>query len=192
MKPQPWHAIVIGGSAGSLKALSTILPALAPDFSLPVMIVVHLPPDKKSMLAEVLQDKCAVAVRESLDKEPIVGGTVYIAPPDYHLLVERDQHLALSYDEPQLFSRPSIDVLFESAADVYGEQLIGIVLSGANSDGALGLKAIADAGGLAIVQYPEEAFSDIMPTAALAACPKARILSASQIANFLKLNFSHS
>jgi len=191
MKTPSWEAVVIGGSAGSLEALSIILPRLPREFPAPILAVVHLPADKKSILPEVLQNKCALTVLEAQDKEPITGGTVYFAPPDYHLLVETNRHIALSYDEPELFSRPSIDVLFESAADTYGEKLIGIVLSGANADGARGLAAIAAEGGLAIAQSPTSAYSPTMPQAALATCPGAQALSAEEIACFLKENFAH-
>ena len=132
------EAVVIGASAGALEALSSLLPALPSDYRLPILIVVHLPPDKTSLLAELLRARCAIRVREAEDKEPIEPGVVYFAPPDYHLLVEQDRRLSLSDDEPVLFSRPSIDVLFESAADAYGGGLIGVVLTGANSDGANG------------------------------------------------------
>ncbi len=121
------EAVVIGASAGALEALSAILPALSTEFRLPVMVVVHVPADRRSVLAELFRAKCKVQVREADDKEPIVGGTVYFAPADYHLLVEPDKSLSLSSDEPVLFSRPSIDVLFESAADAYGPALIAIV-----------------------------------------------------------------
>ena len=180
------NAIVIGGSAGSLKALSEMLPALPCDFALPIMVVVHLPPDKKSVMAELLQAKCSVEVKEAEDKEPIRPGVVYFAPPDYHLLVEAQGCLSLSYDRPELFSRPSIDVLFESAADVYGETLIAIILSGANNDGALGLKAVVEAGGMAIVQSPNGAYATAMPIAALTQCPSAQVMSTEQIANFFQ------
>ena len=119
------EAVVIGASAGALEALSVILPSLPADYGLPVLIVVHVPPDKKSLLAELFQAKCGIEVREAEDKEPIRGGTVYFAPPDYHLLVETDKSLSLSDDEPVFYSRPSVDVLFESAADAYGPSLIG-------------------------------------------------------------------
>ena len=151
--PKAWRlmgaaveAIVIGASAGALEALSAILPALPEGFRLPVIVVVHVPPDKRSVLAELFQAKCRVSVREAEDKEPIVGGTVYFAPPDYHLLVEADEHLSLSSDEPVLFSRPSIDVLFESAADAYGPALIAIILTGANQDGAEGMRGCCGRG----------------------------------------------
>ena len=179
-------AVVIGASAGALEALSVILPALPAHFPLPVMIVVHVPPDKHSVLAELFQSKSRIAVREAEDKEPIEGGTAYFAPPDYHLLVEADRHLSLSNDEPVHYSRPSIDVLFESAADAYGRRLIGIVLSGANEDGAAGLKAVMAAGGTAIVQNPEEAFAAAMPEAARAMCPSAHVLSLQEIAAYLQ------
>lgn len=178
-------AIVMGGSAGSLEALSRILPLLPENFSVPILIVVHLPPDKKSVLAELLRNKCKLEVHEAGDKEPIRGGHVYLAPPDYHLLVEPGGYTSLSYDAPQLFSRPSIDVLFESAADVYGPRLIAAILSGANNDGAKGLKVVAGEGGLTLVQSPGDAYSPTMPEAALAECPEAGTLSAEEISAFL-------
>jgi two-component system, chemotaxis family, protein-glutamate methylesterase/glutaminase len=180
------EAVVIGASAGALEALSVILPALPPEFPLPLMIVVHMPPDRRSVLAELFQAKCRISVREADDKEPLSGGTAYFAPPDYHLLVEADKSLSLSSDEPVLYSRPSIDVLFESAADAYGPALIAVVLSGANEDGAAGLKAVVKAGGTPIVQSLDGAFATAMPQAAKAACPGARSLSPQEIAAFLE------
>jgi two-component system chemotaxis response regulator CheB len=180
------EAVVIGASAGALEALSIILPGLPADYGLPVCVVVHLPPNKKSLLTDLFQTKCCVKVREADDKEPICAGTVYFAPPGYHLLIERDKSLSLSNDEPVLYSRPSVDVLFESAADAYGPGLIGIVLTGANQDGARGLKAVAEAGGTVIVQSPSGAHSSAMPEAALAACPGAQVLSLAEIAVFLR------
>ena len=122
------RAVVVGASAGAIDALQAILPALPADFPAPVLVVVHVPPDRRSLIAQVLQPHCALALREAEDKEIAAPGTVYFAPPDYHLLVERDGLLSLSSEEPVLFSRPSIDVLFESAADAYGPDLIGVVL----------------------------------------------------------------
>lgn len=180
------QAIVIGASAGALDALSAILPALPESFRLPVIVVVHVPPDKRSVLAELFQAKCRLSVREAEDKEPIVGGTVYFAPPDYHLLIETDRYLSLSSDEPVLFSRPSIDVLFESAADAYGPALMAIVLTGANQDGAKGMRAVVEAGGTAIVQDPKGAFATAMPEAAIEMCPAASVLSLSAIAAYLQ------
>ena len=179
-------AVVIGASAGALDALSKILPALPGTYPLPVMVVVHLPVDKKSVMAELFQKKCRLTVCEAEDKQPLEPGTVYFAPPDYHLLVETDFRLSLSTEEPVLFSRPSVDVLFETAADAYGDSLIGIVLTGANNDGARGLKTIADKGGMALVQDPENAYASAMPQAALTACPGALVLGLDQIAELLQ------
>jgi two-component system chemotaxis response regulator CheB len=180
------EAVVIGASAGALEALSVILPTLPAEFSLPVMVVVHVPPDKRSVLAELFRAKCRIPVREAEDKEPIIGGTVYFAPPDYHLLIEMDKSLSLSSDEPVLFSRPSIDVLFESATDAYGSGLIAIVLTGANQDGAKGMQAVVEAGGIALVQNPDDAFASMMPEAAIAMSPSARVLSLKAIATYLQ------
>jgi two-component system, chemotaxis family, protein-glutamate methylesterase/glutaminase len=180
------EAVVIGASAGALEALSSLLPSLPSDYRLPILIVVHLPADKTSLLAELLRARCAIRVREAEDKEPIEPGVAYFAPPDYHLLVEQDRRLSLSDDEPVLFSRPSIDVLFESAADAYGGGLIGIVLTGANSDGAKGLRAVVEAGGAAVVQSPESAYAAAMPQAAIALCPDARVLPVNEIAAYLR------
>ncbi len=186
MSEQVSRAVSIGGSAGSLDALSHILPLLPADYWLPIMVVVHLPPDRDSVIAAVLQCKCSLSVREAEDKMPLERGTVYFAPPDYHLLVEEDRSLSLSYDEEHLFSRPSIDVLFESAADVFGQGLVGIILSGANEDGACGLRKVFDEGGVALVQAPKEAAMPQMPLAAIASCPGAQIKLTGEIADFLK------
>jgi two-component system, chemotaxis family, protein-glutamate methylesterase/glutaminase len=180
------EAVVIGASAGALETLSNLLPGLPADYRLPILIVVHLPPDKTSLFAELLRARCAIRVREAEDKESIEPGVAYFAPPDYHLLVEQDKRLSLSDDEPVLFSRPSIDVLFESAADAYGDGLIGVVLTGANSDGAKGLKAIVEAGGEGVVQRPDSAYASAMPEAAIASCPGARVLPVNEIAAYLR------
>ena len=186
MSQRQTKAIVIGASAGALDALSKVLAPLPEDYPLPVLVVVHLPADKKSILAELLHAKCRISVKEADDKEPLAAGVVYVAPPDYHLLVEKDETISLSNEEPILYSRPSIDVLFESAADAFGPGLIGVVLTGANDDGAHGLAAIRDADGRCIVQDPQDAYSPIMPLAALQACSDARTLSLAEIAEFLK------
>ena len=179
------EAVVIGASFGALDALSKILPALPPEYPLPVIVVVHRPSDRKSIMSELLQTKCRVPVREIEDKEPIESGAVYIAPPDYHVLVENDRRLSLSQDEAVQFSRPSIDVLFETAADVFADRLVGVILTGANNDGARGLKTIVDAGGVALVQRPELAEAAAMPLAALKACPEARQVSLHELVNYL-------
>lgn len=180
------EAIAMGASAGALDALSTILPLLPSDYPLPILAVVHLPADKTSMLAELLNRKCNLTVKEAEDKEPLSAGVVYLAPPDYHLMVEQDRRLSLSSEEPVLYSRPAIDILFESAADAFGEGLIGVILTGANEDGARGLAAVCHAGGVGLVQSPQSAHSSAMPSAALNACAGALSLSLGEIAQYLK------
>lgn len=179
------EAIVLGASAGALEALSTLLPSLPATYRVPLLVVVHLPPDRKSVLAELLQSRSALRVVEAEDKEPIVRGSVYVAPPDYHVLVEMDRSISLSTEEAVRFSRPSIDVLFQSAADVYRQELIGIVLTGANSDGAIGLRAVCDGGGIGIVQSPSSAEAAAMPLAAAALCPEAAVLQLTEIVDYL-------
>jgi two-component system chemotaxis response regulator CheB len=186
MSAAPCKAVVIGASAGALEALSVILPELPGDFPAPIIIVVHVPPDKRSVLAELFRSKCQIQVVEVEDKEPLKPATAYFAPPDYHLLVEDDKTLGLSNEEQVLFSRPSIDVLFESAADIYGPCLTAILLTGANHDGAKGMLAVAEAGGAVIVQDPETAFAPAMPEAGFALCPDAMVLSLDGITNYLK------
>jgi two-component system, chemotaxis family, protein-glutamate methylesterase/glutaminase len=178
-------AVVIGGSAGAVQALSHILPALPASYPVPVMIVVHVPPDRENALVSLFQSKCRLLVKEAEDKEQAIGGVAYFAPSDYHLLVEADGSLSLSSDEPVNYSRPSIDVLFESAADAFGPGLAGVVLTGANDDGALGLKAVLEAGGLALVEHPDDAYVATMPAAALKACPGAAVIELDRIANHL-------
>jgi two-component system chemotaxis response regulator CheB len=165
--PTRKEAIVIGGSAGALDALQTILPSLPRAYALPIVVVLHMLPGRPSGLAGVLGASTALPVKEAEDKEPIRAGMVYLASPSYHLLVEKDRCFALSVDEPVHFSRPSIDVLFESAADAFGKGLVGVLLSGANEDGARGLLGIRRAGGFTIVQSPETAASRQMPESAL-------------------------
>ena len=179
-------AVIIGASAGALDALSVILPALPSGFACPVFIVVHVPPHSRSVLAEIFSAKCRLPAIEVADKEPVTAGGIYFAPPNYHMLIEDEGHVALSSDAEVLFSRPSIDVAFESAADVWGEGLTGIILTGANQAGARGLQAIVAQGGVAIVQDPATAFARAMPEAAIASCPQARIMSPSDIASHLK------
>ena len=164
-----FQAVVIGVSTGGVRALQTLLGQLPADFSLPVLVVQHMTPDSGSGFAKLLDDRCALHVKEADEQEIILPGTVYLAPPNYHLLVEPAGFLSLSADPPVSFSRPSVDVLFESAAAVFGPELIGVVLTGANFDGSRGLKAIKQGGGVAIVQDPEDAEAEQMPLAAIAA-----------------------
>lgn len=178
-------AVAIGASAGAVQALLAILPALPASYPLAVFVVVHVPPDRSNVLVPLFQTKCKLVVKEAEDKEPVIGGVVYFAPSDYHLLVEADGALALSTDEAVNYSRPSIDVLFESAADAYGPTLAGLILTGANHDGAAGLKAVMNAGGVAIVEDPDGAYASAMPHAALEACPSARTMKLDAIASYL-------
>lgn len=178
-------AVVIGGSAGAVQALLRILPALPADYPAPVLVVVHVPPDRDNALVPLLQGRCRVAVKEAEDKEPAQPGVVYFAPSDYHLLAETDGTLSLSSDELVNMSRPSIDVLFESAADAFGPALTAVVLTGANNDGAQGLKAVAAAGGAAVVEDPAGAYAAAMPQAALQACPAATPMNLDAIASHL-------
>lgn len=183
--PHAFDAVVIGGSAGAIDAISTILPALQAHSRVAVLVTLHLPRDAPSLLPDIFRPRCALRTAEAQDKEPIEAGTVYFAPPDYHLLVDAGPRLALSVDEPVHYSRPSIDVLFESAADIYGERLIGMLLSGANQDGARGMAAIGAAVGLSIVQAPESAAMSTMPQSALDLMTPHHILSPSEIASLL-------
>jgi two-component system chemotaxis response regulator CheB len=178
-------AVVIGASAGGIEALTVLLPALLPGGP-PVFIVLHLPRDKPSVLAEIFGRKCALPVREAQDKEEVVPGTVYFAPNNYHLLIDSGPQLALSADEPVHHSRPSIDVLFESAVEIYNERLLGIILSGANDDGAAGLASIHDAGGVTVVQSPQTARAPQMVLSALKLRPADWVLSLDEIASMLR------
>lgn len=179
------EVVVIGGSMGALTVLMKLLSALPRDFEVPIVVVIHLPPATSSRLVEVLGSQCALVVKEPEDKEPLAPATVYVAPPNYHLLLEADRRASLSVDPPVHFSRPSIDVLFDSAADAYGPRALGVLLSGANEDGARGLARIADAGGITVVQAPETAEAATMPNAALARLRPREVLPASAIGAWL-------
>jgi len=179
-------AIVMGASAGGVEALMALLPTLSAAFRIPIAIVLHLPRDQPSLLAQIFLQKCALPVCEAADKEPVRPGTVYFAPPDYHLLIDEGPCLALSADELVNYSRPSIDVLFESAADIYRGRLLGIILSGANEDGAKGLAAVHAAGGITIVQQPERAQVKQMVVSALNRNPGSHVLDLEGISAVLR------
>lgn len=181
----PWDAIVIGGSSGAIDALNVLLPALPAGLRAAVIVVLHLPRDRRSRLVDIFSPRCALTVQEAEDQQPLQPGHLYFAPPDYHLLVDQGPRLALSIDPPVLFSRPSIDVLFHSAADRYGKKLLGVLLSGANEDGAEGLAAIHAAGGHAVVQAPATAAMPTMPAAAIARIPAPQVLTPEDIAALL-------
>lgn len=164
-----YQAVVIGTSAGGLLTLKKMLPALPADFPLPILVVQHISPYSDGYFVKMLNDLCALEVKEAEDTEKIKPGTIYFAPSDYHLLVERDYSLTLTLDEKVNYSRPSIDVLFETAAEAYTNHLIGIILTGANADGAAGLLKIKQYGGFTIAQNPEEAENPVMPQKAIRA-----------------------
>lgn len=178
-------AVVIGASMGGVEALRVLLGRLPADFPLPLLIAHHVGPDSGSGLADMLDTRCTIRVKEADEEEAVRPGTAYLAPPNYHLLVERDGRLALSVDMPVNFARPSVDVLFESAADAFGAGLIGIILTGAGSDGAAGLKIIKDKGGVVIIQDPADAEADSMPRSALAAVEADHLLPLKEICALL-------
>lgn len=185
LKLKPYQAIVIGASSGGLEAFLSILPRFPANFNLPILIAQHLHHKSDSLLVNLLAEKIAMPIKEAEDKEPIKNGVVYISPPGYHLLIEPNKTLSLSVDDYVNYSRPSIDVLFESAAFVFGDSLIGILLTGANEDGGRGLKAIYKNGGLVIIQDPNEAQAAIMPSAGLKYTHTQNIFRLNQIANFV-------
>jgi two-component system chemotaxis response regulator CheB len=180
------EGVVIGASAGGVQALAQLLPAFAQGTKAAIFVVLHLPRDRPSLLADVFSPKCALRVREAQDKEPVAPGTVYFAPSNYHLLVDDGPQLALSTDDLVHHSRPSIDVLFESAADVYREHLLGVLLTGANEDGAQGLAAVQDAGGITVVQEPETAQASTMVLSAMQLRAPDHVLPLSRIAELFQ------
>ncbi len=185
MRAPFYKAIVVGVSAGGFEALNTILPALPADLTLALLIVQHRPADADSYMTESLNKKCAITVKEADEKELIMPGVAYMAPANYHMLVELERTISLSTSPPVGYSRPSINVLFETAADAYGAELVGMVLTGANSDGAHGLKVIVEHGGLAVVEDPESAAEKNMPLAALKCVKRGHVLRLEQIAPFI-------
>lgn len=164
----PLQALLIGASAGGVEALLRLLEDLPSDYRLPVVCLLHVPDRCDSLLADLLARRLRLPAKEAEDKEYLRGGMVYVAPAGYHLSIESDHSFSLSCEDARHFSRPSIDLLFESAADVYGEHLAAALLTGANADGAEGLLAIQQAGGLTLVQDPADAQVPTMPEAALA------------------------
>jgi len=169
-------AVAIGASAGGLAAIGTLLSALPSDYRLAVMVVQHIPADAADTLVRRFQKHCRLPVREAEDKDTAEPGIVFIAPADYHLMIEPDRRFSLSREERVNFSRPSIDILFETAAEAFCNRLVGVILTGASADGAAGLAKVAAMGGTGVVQSPETAEVDVMPRAALAACATARVL----------------
>lgn len=179
MKPR---VIVIGASLGGLIAIETLLSHIDPTLNIPIAIVQHrAKTDRKNLLASLLQAHTQLRVVEAEDRDELLPGTIYLAPPDYHLLIEQG-YLALSLDAPVNYARPSVDLLFETAAFSYGAAALGIVLTGGNSDGAMGAKKIKENGGMVIVQEPKECENSNMPKAALAATTVDFVLTIKEIA----------
>src|SRR3954469_11989031 len=166
--PPRIELIVVCASAGGVQALQALARSLPADFEFPVLVVLHIPRDRPSSVPSLLDAQCALPVREADDKQPIERGTVTFAPSDYHLLVEDRSSVALSIDPPVLYSRPAIDVLFESAAAVFGDAVLAILLTGASSDGSDGVDAVRRAGGRAWIQSPDDAIASVMPASAIA------------------------
>ncbi len=182
---RPIQAVVIAASAGGFQALMAILTGLPASFPLPIAVVLHLPDHHDSRLAELFGYRLALQSREARDKEFLQPGTVYFAPPAYHLSIEADHSFSLSCEERVCYARPSIDVLMLSAADAYGRHLAAILLTGANYDGAEGIAGAKLADGLAIVQDPATAEVSTMPEAAIRRLKPDLILSLAEIHSLL-------
>ena len=179
-----FELIALGASWGGMRALASVLDALPAEFEVPVVVAQHRPASGDDMLERVLARSSKLEVVPAHDKDPLRPGTVYVAPPDYHLIVEAG-HVALSTDDLVQFARPSIDVLFESAADAYGGHVVGVLLTGVNEDGAAGMARIAAAGGYTIAENPETAERPEMPAAAVARGAAQRVLDLDRIGPFL-------
>lgn len=181
-----YKAIVIGGSAGSFQVISKILSNLPKDFELPIIMCLHRLKHVRHGFVEALNIKSNISLYEPEDKDSIKKGKIYLAPANYHLCIELGNHFSLSTEEMVNNSRPSIDITLETAAYVYKNKLIGILLTGANKDGAMGMKKIKDRGGLTIVQEPSECMIDTMPVAAIKLTQIDHVLTVSQIITFLQ------
>lgn len=179
-----YNLIIIGASLGGLKAMITIIEKLPKDFPLPIVIIQHREKDSDETLATLLNEKSYIKVIEPDDKDELLSGKIYLAPPDYHLLFE-ENYISLSSDAHVNYSRPSIDVSFESAADIYGDKVIGIILTGANKDGAKGLQAIKKSGGFTIIQDPDTAEASVMPLAAIELTKADMVLPLDEIGEYL-------
>lgn len=184
------EAVVIGASAGGVNALLQMLPALPRGYRLPIVVVLHVS-GRPNQLVDVFQQRVVVPVREAGDKEDLVPGTLYFAPAGYHLLLEKDRSFSLSCDAPLHFARPAIDITMESAADAFGASLVGVLLTGANEDGAAGMATIGRAGGLTVVQDPEEANVGVMPAEAIRARQPDLVLPLEQITQLLLMLARH-
>ena len=182
---EKYEALVIGGSAGSLEVLLKVLPDLKSFLNFPIIVVMHRKAGKESMLIDLLQARTTLIVKEIEEKEILLTSVIYIAPPDYHLLIEKDKTLSLDASEKVNFSRPSIDVTFKSAAEIFRTKLAGLLLSGANSDGTLGLKEIGEKGGFTVIQNPNKSVVPFMPQHALENTRIDAILDPENMAKFI-------
>ena len=179
-----YDLVVVGTSWGGLAALRTLVSGLPATFRMAVTLVQHRHKESDNLLSTLLQERTALEVCEIEDKMPLKQGRIYVAPPDYHTLVEPG-HFSLSTEAPVRFSRPSIDLTFLTAADSYAHRTVGVVLTGANADGSVGLRRISDRGGMAIIQDPATAESPLMPTAAVKAVPRARVMALVEMTMFI-------
>lgn len=186
MSSRSYQLIVIGASSGGIEALTTLIPKLSEMVDLPILIVQHIKANAENLFSKRLDKLSAHHVKEAGDQEGILEKTVYLAPGDYHLLIESNKTLTLSKDDPVCYSRPSIDVLFESAADAFQSQLIAILLTGANRDGANGIAYVHDQGGVTIAQDPEEAHISTMPESAIETGKVDQILLLDQMPHYIQ------
>jgi two-component system chemotaxis response regulator CheB len=183
---KPARLLVIGGSAGSLQVVLGVLSAMGDDFPMPVLIVLHRNVGFESTLEDIFSTRTGLSIKEVEEKDPLLDGTVYLCPADYHVLLEADCSFSLDYSERVNFSRPSIDVTFRSAADVYGEGLMAVLLSGGNSDGVEGLQYVKDCGGISVVQDPATADVPYMPQQAITRMNPAYILPTAEIPGLIR------
>lgn len=179
------NLFVVGGSAGSLEVILQVLPHIRSDLSFPIIIVLHRKASLDTVLADLFASKTRLMVKEAEEKDVLTPATIYLAPGDYHLLIEKDHTLSLDFSEKVNFSRPSIDVTFESAAEAYGSKVACLLLSGASSDGTEGLKIVKEFGGTVFVQNPLTAEVAYMPEQAIAGVEVDRIADVSEIASII-------
>ncbi|MCZ4224174.1 chemotaxis protein CheB [Pedobacter rhodius] len=179
------EALIIGGSAGSLDVLLEIFPSLSDNINFPIILVTHRKSGNDALLSDLLRSRTKLKVNEAEEKDKILPGHVYIAPADYHLLIEDDETFSLDYSEKINYSRPSIDVTFQSAAEVFGDKLVCVLLSGSNADGVAGLKTVNDLGGIVVIQNPNTAIMSYMPQQAVNHIKAGIILDASDMAEFI-------
>lgn len=179
------RVIAIGASAGAIDVLRVLLPALPGNFQPSVLVTVHIPENRPSLLVDIFANQCRLPVSEADDKQPMAPGNIFFAPPGYHLLVEKDATLALANDEPVNWSRPSIDVMFNAVAEAFESRAMGILLTSASHDGASGLARIKELGGTVVVQDPATSSVDTMPLAGIEKASPQLVLSPEAIARYL-------